>query len=95
MEIVKPKRKYLPIWDKLKSGEKHQVTLIVHPALLARVKKAVIKEKHQDLGFKVLNGDSEDYFYLRFNFYEDKSHPAKSRLKIKLKQRLGLEEIKV
>lgn len=48
-------RKYQPIWDKLKATGKCElaVPMPYHP----RVKKAVLKEKDNDIGFKLLLGE--------------------------------------
>lgn len=50
-------RRYQVIWNALKQ-DKH-CTITVHPALHARVIKAVIKEKDMDIGYK-LTAISED-----------------------------------
>lgn len=47
-------RLYEPIWKTIKNTEK-PVTLHVKQVYAARVKKAVIKEKWMDAGFKILN----------------------------------------
>jgi len=44
-------RKYEPIWIEVKSSGKAALT--ADPRLHARIKKAVIKEKDNDLGFKL------------------------------------------
>ena len=44
-------RKYEQVWSKLKSKGRCEVT--VHPSLVARVKKAVCKEKYNDIVFKL------------------------------------------
>lgn len=82
-------RKYQAIWERLKS--KKVCTIEVHPAVEARVKKAVIKEKNNDLGFKLLN--DHDYFFLKVT----KKEVGKGlvRLTFELRQRLGLEGIKL
>lgn len=49
--IVITKRKYEPAWLLLK--QRRVVTLRVAPHLVARVKKAVIKEKDMDITYKV------------------------------------------
>lgn len=55
-----PKRKYASIWERLKSTYKAQI--IASIALHPRIKKAVIKEKYNDLGFKHLcNEENKDY----------------------------------
>ena len=53
-------RKYASIWERLKSTHKAQIvaSITLHP----RIKKAVIKEKYNDLGFKLLcNEDNKEY----------------------------------
>lgn len=60
------KRKYEPIWERVKTSEKHSCTVEVEPFLVARVKKAVIKEKSRDFGFKLLN--DHDSFFLEFSY---------------------------
>lgn len=82
-------RLYEPVWERIKkyAKESKAVTLEVEPGLVARVKKAVIKEKHIDLGFKILN--DHDNFFLEI-VYEKTT----KRLRFKLKQTLGLEGIK-
>lgn len=82
-------RKYTSIWSRIKESKEHRCTVEVHPAMVARVKKAVIKEKSQDLGFKLLNED--DYFFLRIAV--DRSKPL-WKITFTLKARLGLETIK-
>lgn len=77
--------KYAVIWDTIK--KKKKCTIEVEPKLAARVKKAVIKEKYNDLGFKVLNDN--DYLFLSISY-----DPIKKRMKFLLKQRVGLEEVK-
>lgn len=78
-------RKYQPVWNILKT--KKVCTLEVLPALVARVKKGVIKEKDQDTVFKLLN--DHDHFFLEFSY-----DPEKRYLTIKLRQSLGLEGIR-
>lgn len=78
-------RKYQSVWERLKSKQK--VTLEVMPAMVARVKKAIIKEKHKDVGFKVMN--DHDNFFLDFSYAKETQ-----RLVVKLKQTLGLEGVK-
>ena len=48
--FVEVERTYFPVWKVLK--ERREVVLRVAPHLVARVKKAVIKEKDMDLAFK-------------------------------------------
>lgn len=77
--------KYREAWILLKKRKK--LTLEVEAILVPRVKKAIIKEKHKDLGFKVLNDN--DYLFLDISY-----DPAKKHLAFKLRQRIGIEEIK-
>lgn len=81
-------RQYQPIWEAIKKRGK--ATLEVHPALFERVKKAVIKEKWRDLGFKLIN--DHDTFFLTFSFTLNEKNPQKSRMVIELKQTLGIED---
>lgn len=82
--LAKPSRTYASIWERLKR-EKNCV-LEVHPINVGRLKKAIIKEKDHDRGFKLLNED--DPPRLRFSY--DK---AKRRLTVRLLQTLGIEDI--
>ena len=79
-------RKYEPVWTALKHSQ--VVTLEVHPKLLPRVKKAIIKEKNIDLGFKVMN-ELENLF-LKFTVIEIPDVQNKVHLKVELKQSLGI-----
>lgn len=84
-------RKYKVIWDRIKANKNNAITLEVKPSLVARVKKAVIKEKNMDLAFKVLN--DHDNFSLKIEYDKDKE-----RLRFKLYSptlSLGLEGIKI
>lgn len=81
-------RKYQPVWERIKARE--VVTLEVLPALVARVKKAVIKEKDMDLGFKVLNDHAK--FRLIVDYSMEKKHLT-FRLS-SLNQRLGMEGVR-
>lgn len=76
-------REYQPVWNKIKETAKCR--LEVPPQLVARVKKAVIKEKNMDSAFKLMN--DEDQFRLVIS-YDRKSQV----LKFELKQKYGLEE---
>ena len=44
-------RKYQPIWKKLKDSKK--VSIVADKRMHARIKRGVIKEKDEDLAFKV------------------------------------------
>ena len=66
---VPGKRAYEPIWDVLKDARIAQLNVL--PELVARVKKAVMKEKYNDGIFKMLNGHQElEFFYLTFEYDE-------------------------
>ena len=54
--------KYQPIWDALKSQGK--VSLVAFPILHKRIRKAVIKRKDEDLGFKLMLSESFKYSIL-------------------------------
>lgn len=75
-------RKYEQIWQQIKKRDKC-VVQIVHPALVERVKKGVIKEKDRDLGFKVMN-DVEPF---RLEIAYDRET---QQMSFKLTQRLGM-----
>lgn len=49
------KRKYQEIWEQIKA--KGKCELVTHTAWHPRVKKAVLKEKDNDLGFKLMMGE--------------------------------------
>lgn len=78
-------RQYQPIWERLKRDK--MVALIVEPWLVARVKKAVMKEKYGDTVFKRLN--SNDRLVLEFVY--DK---AVRVLTATLTQTIGLDDIR-
>lgn len=73
-------RKYSEVWNRIKN--KDRVILSVTPELEKRVRKAVIKEKDKDTGFKVMN--DVDKFYLDITY--DKT---RQELVFILKQRYG------
>jgi hypothetical protein len=52
-------RKYGPIWQRIKEEDIVEVQ-VVHPVLVQRVKQGVIKEKHMDIGWRIMN-DTFDY----------------------------------
>ena len=58
MQIYLPSR-YQPIWDQLKAEGK--CCIVAHPVLHRRIKKAVIKRKNEDLGYKLLLSESCKY----------------------------------
>lgn len=78
-------RKYQPVWERLK--KLGSCTLEVPPSFVARVKKAIIREKHRDLGFKTINDD--DVYRLTISY-----DISTKRLRFDLKARFGLEERK-
>lgn len=80
-----PKRKYEAVWERLKNRE--TCVLVVEPFMVPRVKKAVIKEKHKDLGFKLLN--PHDNFTLSIEY-----KVKEKQLKFVLKHN-GLKDIEV
>lgn len=47
-------RLYYGIWERIKQEDCAQL-LIKHPKMVARVRKAVIKEKYQDGAFHIMN----------------------------------------
>lgn len=75
-------RQYEPVWIKLKLTNKATVRVV--PALAETVRKAVKKEKNQDLGFKVTH--DYDAFYLKISYDE-----TTKLMTFELKQRLGIE----
>ena len=79
-------RVYEPVWIKLKQPP-YKVRLEVHPTLVQRVKKAVSKEKYNDIAFKELSGHKdEDNLYLKFTYYM-----ASQVLEIELANRYGVD----
>lgn len=84
-------RMYQPIWrELLKKESGHKVELSVLPMHVARVKKAVIKEKLLDTTVAFLNREEGDNLKLYF-FYNSGTRV----LTVQLKQTIGIEEIKV
>lgn len=63
-------RMYQPIWERMKSQGSCAVT--AHPALHPRIIKAVIKEKYNDLGFKMLL-DEAGIPWARISYRKDQS----------------------
>ena len=79
-------RLYEPIWKTIKNNSEKPVTLHVKPVFAARVKKAVIKEKWMDAGFKVLNDSG---WFLEISY--DK---VKELMKFELKRpKFGIEDL--
>lgn len=89
LQIPARKRKYQIIWERIKKDGK--CTIEVHPALQARVKKAIKMEKYKDLGFKCLN--DHDYFFLKMKHPVVNGVEVKERLECVLKQHFGLEGV--
>lgn len=56
-------REYEPIWNTIK--EKGKATLRADPSLHARIKKAVIKEKHLDTAFALLKSNEGHTYRLK------------------------------
>lgn len=77
------KRKYEVIWELIK--KKKKCILEVHPAMVARVHKAVTKEKYNDILFKA---EHEDDFYF-IKMVKTKVSSSIVRLEFKLKARIG------
>lgn len=78
-------RKYQKIWMTIKT--KMICEIECHPVIWARVKKGVIKEKDQDLAFKIIN--DTDSLFLKIE-YDAKTQ----RGKFVLKQRLGIMNVR-
>ena len=79
-------RAYAPIWKALR--KKKTVTVaVLDPIFLSRLKRAVSKEKDEDVGFKLLNDIEKPR--LKYEWNEEKGE-----LKISLVSRVGLVEIK-
>ena len=84
-------RKYQAIWERLKRSQACAVG--VHKAIVARVIKAVIKEKYNDTAFRLANANSAELIRLRIKKIKlgDGKH---TRVEFRLTQRFGLEDIK-
>jgi ATP-dependent protease Clp ATPase subunit len=77
-------RKYEPAWKKLKS--EHLIKIAAHPAVHARILKAIIKEKDMDVVYKLQM--SEDCKKALI------SHESKSgQLILRLKHSIGLSDL--
>lgn len=88
-KIIRTPRIYEPIWLKLKSSPSMTLCVQVNnPRLANRIKRGVIKEKYKDVGFKVIN--ELDYIWLEVEYDLERQV-----LTFKLRQRLGLEEVKI
>lgn len=77
-------RKYQEIWNRVKNKDKVSIH-VFDSSQLARIKKAVVKEKWMDLSFKICN--DFDGWKLYFSF--DVSTRV---LTIRLRQTFGLED---
>ena len=77
-------RKYQPAWEKLKL--ENIVRIAAHPAVHARILKAVIKEKDMDLVYKMKMADDCKSAII--------SHKRNSgELVIRLKHTIGLSDL--
>lgn len=83
-------RKYQPLWDRLKESVEHKCTVQVHRLIVARVVKAVIKEKDMDVAFKMANERNPVRLVKRVLELADKKH---CRIEFQLVSR-GLDDIK-
>lgn len=82
-------RKYQGIWERLK--ERNSCTVEVHRLIVARVVKAVIKEKNNDVAFKMANPLDKLYLSIRrIKLADGRNY----RIEFKLKQRYGLDDVK-
>lgn len=79
------KRAYQTLWETIRDTPEF-VTIEVHPGLINRVVKAVMKEKYNDLAFKLMN--THDSFRLEIS--KDRE---KGVVRFKLQARLGIEDI--
>lgn len=84
----RPLRAYESIWKQLRSkASKQEVVLeIADERLLGRIKKAIIKEKDMDMGFKVMN-EIESW---RLSFEWKKQE---KKLVVKLVSKYGIVEV--
>ena len=78
-------RLYQPIWEEIKKRDKCFI-LVVNPGMVSTVKRGVIKEKDQDLGFKILN--DTDKLKLQIS-YDEKT----GEMRFELTNGLGMKEI--
>lgn len=58
--------RYEIIWRQLKQRSEHRVEIAAPAAAHARLRKAVIKRKDVDLGYKVLMGETKCFPKLQF-----------------------------
>lgn len=83
-------RKYQQIWLKLKNSNNNVCTVEVHRLIVARVCKAVIKEKDMDVAFKMANEHNPVRLAIKRVPLADKKHV---RIEFQLKSR-GLDNIR-
>jgi len=76
-------RKYEEVWNILKKDGR--IELEVHPKFVKTVKRMVAKEKHLDLGFKLLNENDNFILYPSYN-------RETKRLTFVLKATIGIED---
>jgi hypothetical protein len=67
-------RKYQALWDRIKNSESHTCTVEVHRLIVARVVKAVIKEKDVDTVFKMANEKNPAQLAIKRIPLADKKH---------------------
>lgn len=79
------KRAYQELWETIRDTEEI-VKIKCHPKLIDRIVKAVMKEKLNDLAFKLVN--THDSFRL-----EIKRDTEKGEVSFKLKAKLGIEDV--
>lgn len=75
-------RKYQAIWERIKRRDLCEI-MISHPRDVARVKKAVIKEKNSDVGFKVVNELDPHRLHISYD-------PEVGKMTFVLKQMYGI-----
>ncbi len=83
------KRKYQEIWEQLKQHSKCSVQ--VHRAVVARIVKAVIKEKFNDEAFRLANPHDNFRLGKKITILADKKH---ARIDFILKGTFGLTDLK-
>jgi hypothetical protein len=76
-------RQYYPIWERIKTTG--SARLKCAPGFVARVKKAVIKEKDMDVGYKLMNEEDPCRLEVSYN-------RSSQVLTFKLVQTYGFEE---
>lgn len=84
-------RKYQPLWNRLKESVTHVCTVEVHRLIVARVVKAVIKEKDMDSIFKMANEKNPVRLAIKRIPLADRKHV---RIEFSLVARYGLDEIR-